>query len=170
MNDLHFIRNKIYSYRVNEKKTEASFIYDCDHISTNNLCLKDNRVDWDWTERIYPRSSSKLRRAIPESNQNMEFPLSVDGFELASITLTYINTAGIKERLVIKHYKKDNNYASATINIKFLFDKNIVIDDQFSNCWLFSIYKNTNGKYLKIIWYYAGSEFLKDKLITYHRK
>ncbi|WP_437434549.1 hypothetical protein [Yokenella regensburgei] len=162
MNDIYIIRSKIYSYKVNGKETKASVIYDCDNLSTKNVCLKDNRIDWDWTERIYPRSSSKLRRSLPESNQEMEFPFSVDGFELTSITLTYINTLGIKENKNVEYYKKSNNYAYAIVNIRNLFYENIIANDQFSNCWLVSIYKNPNGKYLKVIWYYAGSNFLED--------
>ncbi|ECG8596223.1 hypothetical protein FNI15_19300 [Salmonella enterica subsp. salamae] len=151
--DLYDFRNKMYSYKIKGNKIKASNIYDCDSISSNNLCLKKGRVDWDWTDRIYPRSSSTLRRPIPDKN-NIEFPFRVDGYELATITLTYIDNLGNKINRPIKH-KKNNNYVYASVNVSEVYDKKIVIDNQFSNSWLIVIYKNTNGKYLKAVWYYA---------------
>jgi hypothetical protein len=52
-------------------------------------------------------------------------------------------------------YKKNNNFIYTSVNVSEVYDKKIVIDNQFSNSWLIVIYKNTNGKYLKAVWYYA---------------
>lgn len=162
--DVSDARTKMYSYIQNGKKIKASVIYDCDSISDNNQCISKLHADLDWTGRLYARSETILKRPTLRDRTTINFRSDADGFALVNIYLTQVNPDGIEliQPISFDRKIKNSDYTSIPINIKnTLSDKN-TLNEPFANAWLFAIYKNHANKSLKVVWYYAGSDFFKQ--------
>lgn len=149
----------MYSYIQDGEKIKASNIYECDSISKENKCIKKYHSDWDWTSRVYPRSTPDLMRPLFQSDKNVKFRTDVDGFILQELYLTTIkNTSEVKQVINFDYTKKDNEYVSIVIPFDIVeLNKKQFPANNLSNLWLVGTYKNTNEKLIKVVWYYGGS-------------
>ncbi|QLZ58409.1 hypothetical protein HV079_04250 [Citrobacter freundii] len=156
-------RNKVYSYIQSGRKIKASNIYECDSISAKNKCINKYNTDWDWTSRIYPRSTLELIRPYLHSGESIYFRATFDDFTIKKVYFTHMYL-GVEmfQKIELNKLKKIEPYISATIplNIKGVNTHQNISDDKISNSWLVAIYKNKNGKSLKIIWYYSKLNIL----------
>lgn len=151
-------RNKVYSYIQSGIKNKASIIYECDSISEKNQCINKHHTDWDWTSRIYPRSTPELMRPYLNGGKYIYFRTQFNDFTIKKAYFTRVSI-GIEtsQEIELNKYQKSKPYIPATIplNMKGIDTHQNISDDRISNSWLVAIYKNKNGKSLKVIWYYS---------------
>lgn len=154
-------RNKVYSYIQSERRIEASNIYECDSVSAENKCINKYHTDWDWVSRVYPRSTPGLIRPYLHRGESIYFRTVFDNFYLEKVYFTHMYLGGeISQEFKLNKSQKTESYISVIIpsNMKWLGAHKNIFDDKISDSWLVAIYKNKNGKSLKIVWYYSKSD------------
>lgn len=149
-------RNRVYSYDQLGRQIKASNIYECDDISASNQCVNKYYSDWDWTSKIYPRSSTELMRPSLHLSANMKFRSGFDGFNLTRVYFTYV-FQGVEKYLSAELEELDGKYTGGFFPLdEKIIMNDIINNDIFSNYWLVAIYKKANGEGLKIVWYYTN--------------
>lgn len=151
------VRNDAYAYFQMGEKTKASNIYECDSISSNAECIKKYHSDWDWTSRAYPRSTMKLMRTFSHPGKDIYLPSGLDGYFIKEVYLAQMEYGSENLHPVKFKHSITHNYIPVTLSLdnKWRVHKHGQ-SNSLSNSWLIVIYKNTKGKFIKVVWYYSN--------------